>query len=114
MPGWSSSLAAELFDSTKKSGATVIAQKGGAGRAVGVSIKEVVEAMALDNGKLLPVSSKQTGTLGISDISLSLPTFVGRHGVNSVLAPAVSDDEKALLIKSSEALKATWAQVLAN
>lgn len=111
LPGWSDQLAAELFDATKKSGATVIAQKGGAGRAVGVSIKEVVEAMALDNGRLLPVSSLQTGTLGISDISLSLPTFVGRHGVRSVLAPAVSAHETELLGKSADALKATWAQV---
>lgn len=61
IPGFSDELGAELFDKTKKSGATVIAQKGGAGRAVGVSIKEVVEAIALDNGKLLPVSSAQTG-----------------------------------------------------
>lgn len=111
LPGWSTALASELFDATKKSGATVIAQKGGAGRAVGVSIKEVVEAMALDNGKLLPVSSLQAGTMGISGVALSLPTFVGRHGVRSVLVPAVSEDEKALLLKSADALKATWAQV---
>ena len=111
IPGFSSELGDELFQATKKSGATVIAQKGGAGRAVGVSIKEVVEAIALDNGKVLPVSSAQSGIFGISDISLSMPTVVGRAGVVSVWEPAVSDAEKDLLQKSGEALKATFAQV---
>lgn len=111
IPGFSQELGDELFDKTKKSGATVIAQKGGAGRAVGVSIKEVVEAIALNNGKLLPVSSAQNGIFGINDISLSLPTVVGRNGVVSVFEPAVSDKERELLQKSGEALKETYALV---
>ncbi len=111
IPGFTDELGAELFEKTKKSGATVIAQKGGAGRAVGVSIKEVVEAIALDNGKLLPVSSAQTGVMGISDISLSLPTVVGRAGAVSVWEPSVSDLERELLLKSAAALKETFALV---
>lgn len=111
IPGWSDSSADELFDATKKSGATVIAQKGGAGRAVGVSIKEVVEAIALDNRKLLPVSTAQNGVLGIKDISLSMPTVVGRKGAVAVWEPQASQEERDLLVKSSEALKATFAQV---
>lgn len=111
LPGFTQELGDQIFDATKKSGATVIAQKGGAGRAVGVSIKEVVEAIALDNGKMLPVSAAQNGKLGISDISLSLPTIVGRNGVVSILEPAVSDAERELLHKSAESLKATMAQV---
>ncbi|MCU0315378.1 MAG: lactate/malate dehydrogenase family protein [Fimbriimonadaceae bacterium] len=111
IPGYSDELGASIFEATKKSGATVIAQKGGAGRAVGVSIKAVVEAMFLDNGQLLPVSAVQSDKLGISDISLSLPTVVGRHGVVSVFEPHVSDSERELLHKSAESLKATWQQV---
>ena len=111
LPGFTQELGDQIFDATKKSGATVIAQKGGAGRAVGVSIKEVVEAIALDNGKMLPVSAAQNGKLGISDISLSLPTIVGRNGVVSILEPAVSDKERELLHKSAESLKATMAQL---
>lgn len=111
VPGYTDELGAQIFEATKKSGATVIAQKGGAGRAVGVSIKEVVEAIALNSEKLLPVSSAQTGTMGISDISLSLPTVVGRKGVHAVYEPHVSDLERELLHKSAEALKATLAQV---
>ncbi len=109
--GYSQEVANGIFDFTKKSGAEVIRLKGGAGRAVGVSIKEVVEAMALDNGALLPISSMQKGKLGIDGISLSLPTRVGRRGVVEVLEPVVSDAEREALLKSAEALKAVRAQI---
>ncbi len=100
-----------VFEFTRKSGAEVIRLKGGAGRAVGVSIKEVVEAIALNTEKVLPVSSWQKGTLGISDISLSLPTKVGRSGVIEVIEPAVNDTEREGLHKSAQSLKDVLAQI---
>ena len=100
-----------VFDFTKKSGAEVIKLKGGAGRAVGISIKEVVESIALDQEKILPVSAKQSGTLGISDVSLSLPTRVGRKGVMQIVTPVVTEAEKELLHASSDSLKAILRQL---
>ncbi len=100
-----------VFDFTRKSGAEVIRLKGGAGRAVGVSIREVVESIALNSEKLLPVSSWQQGTLGISDISLSLPTKVGRAGVVEVMEPAVNESEREGLHKSAQSLKDVLAQI---
>lgn len=100
-----------VFDFTRKSGAEVIRLKGGAGRAVGVSIKEVVEAIALDSDAVLPVSTKQTGCLGISDISLSMPTVVGKKGAKGTLTPAVNAKEQAGLDKSAESLKSILAQI---
>lgn len=111
LPGFNQTEADGIFDFTKKSGAEVIRLKGGAGRAVGVSIKVVVEAMALDNGQILPVSAVQNGKLGISDISLSLPTKVGRHGVVDILEPAVSEAEKEGLLKSAASLKDVFSQI---
>lgn len=100
-----------VFEFTRKSGAEVIRLKGGAGRAVGVSIKEVVEAIALDSEKILPVSTVQNGKLGISDIALSLPTKVGRKGTIEVLEPAVSEAEREGLHKSAQSLKDVLAQI---
>jgi L-lactate dehydrogenase len=110
-PGVTEQSVKDVFEFTRKSGAEVIRLKGGAGRAVGVSIKEVVEAIALDSHAILPVSSVQNGKLGISDISLSLPTVVGRHGVVEVVEPVVSSEEKELLHKSAASLKEIWAQI---
>ena len=111
LSGFSQAKGDEIFEATKKSGAEVIRLKGGAGRAVGVSIMEVVHAAALDSGALLPVSSMQTGNLGIKDVCLSLPTRVGRNGVVEVLEPKVSDAEKEGLLKSAESLASVWAQI---
>jgi L-lactate dehydrogenase len=111
VPGYTPDEVNAVFETTKKSGAEVIRLKGGAGRAVGVSIKVVVEAIAKDSDAILPVSSVQHGTLGISDIALSLPTRVGRVGVKSVLEPSVSVQEIEGLNKSAESLKATLALI---
>jgi L-lactate dehydrogenase len=101
----------DVFNFTKKSGAEVIRLKGGAGRAVGVSIKSVVEAIALDSESVLPVSSPQHGKLGISDISLSLPTKVGRAGVLEILEPTVSLEERESLHRSAASLKEVFSQI---
>jgi L-lactate dehydrogenase len=79
--GWNPQLAGELFTRTKGSGAEVIKKKGGAGFAVGIAIQEVIETIALDKRRVLPVSSVQKGCYGIRDVSLSVPTVVGRAGV---------------------------------
>lgn len=112
-PGVDAAKLAAVFDFTRKSGAEVIRLKGGAGRAVGVSIKEVVESIALDQDRVLPVSSVQTGTLGIEGIALSLPTVVGRHGVKSVMEPVVNDSEREGLQGSASSLKDVYAKVSA-
>lgn len=111
LPGFSDTKANEIFEQTKKSGAEVIRLKGGAGRAVGVSIAEVVHAIALDSGAMLPVSAMQHGALGISDVCLSLPTKVGRAGALDIVEPKVTDGEKDLLHKSAASLKEVWAQI---
>src|SRR6185369_7862279 len=57
-----------IFERTKGSGAEVIKRKGGAGWAVAVAIREVIHAVLLDKGALLPVSSLVQGRYGIDGI----------------------------------------------
>ena len=104
-------LHSSLARASARRGATDPPPEGGAGRAVGVSIKEVVECIALNRESVLPVSAHQNGKLGIRDISLSLPTKVGRRGAHEILEPAVSDAEKEGLLKSAQSLKDVWGQI---
>jgi len=71
----------EIFTRTKGSGAEVISKKGGAGFAVGIAIRDVIHSIALDQRRLLPISSVQEGCYGIRNVALSVPTVVGRDGV---------------------------------
>ncbi len=111
-PGWTPNLANELFTRTKGSGAEVIKKKGGAGFAVGLAIRDVIHAMALDSHRVLPVSSLQTGAYGIRDVCLSVPTVVGRRGVAGTLEIELWPKEVQSLRTSAGVLKQTIDAVL--
>src|SRR5262249_16537349 len=80
-PGFTPHVQKEVFEETKTAGATVIKLKGGSSFAVGLSIREVVETLALDRRRVLPVSTLQQRLYGIRDVCLSVPTVVGCGGV---------------------------------
>jgi len=111
-PGWNTALAGELFTRTKGSGAEVIKRKGGAGFAVGIAIRDVIEAMALDRRCLLPVSTVQNGCYGIRDVALSVPTLIGRQGVLEQMQIDYWPKEIQGLRASGAALRKTLDTVL--
>jgi L-lactate dehydrogenase len=111
-PGWTSSTADTLFARTRGSGAEVIKLKGGAGFAVGLAIREVVHAVALDQKRILPVSSLVSGTYGLRDVCISVPTVVGRGGVEAQLEIELWTKELSALRHSGQVLRETIDQVL--
>jgi L-lactate dehydrogenase len=111
-PGWSATLANQLFTRTRGSGAEVIKRKGGAGFAVGIAIRDVIESIALDRRCILPVCSVQYGCYGIRDVALSVPTVVGRTGVIDRLEVDLWPKEMQGLRLSSAALRKTLDNVL--
>ena len=100
-----------IFDFTKKSGAEVIRLKGGAGYAVGLAIKQVVDAIVLDKKAILPVSSLMQGYMGINDVCFSVPTAVGRSGAEKLVEIALSEEEKSALIRSADTLRETLKRI---
>lgn len=111
-PGWTPTLASQLFTRTRGSGAEVIKRKGGAGFAVGVAIRDVIEAIALDQRCVLPVSSVQSGCYGIRDVALSVPTVVGRGGVMERMEIELWPKEMQGMRTSGAALRKTLDVVL--
>ncbi len=101
----------QIFERTQKSGAEVISRKGGAGYAVGVAIREVIDSIALDRRRILPVSSRINGAYGIRDISISVPTVVGRAGVIDHIELELWPKELQGLQSSAKALKDTRAKI---
>jgi len=101
----------QLFERTRGSGAEVIRRKGGAGWAVGLGIAEVIHSIALDRRQLLPVSTRMTGQYGVREVCYSLPTVVGRQGVEPALALELWPKEITALQAGARALEATWQKV---
>jgi L-lactate dehydrogenase len=100
-----------VFERTKGSGAEVIKKKGGAGWAVGIAIRDVVHAVLLDQGALLPVSSLVQGAFEIRDICLSVPTIIGRVGIQKHMEIKLWPKETLALQQSARTLKDTLAKV---
>ena len=111
-PGWSPVLANQLFTRTRGSGAEVIKRKGGAGFAVGIAIRDVIEAIGLDRRCVLPVSSVQNGCYGVRDVALSVPTVVGRVGVVNRMEVDLWPKEVQGIRASGAALRKTLDTVL--
>ncbi|MGW8258209.1 MAG: lactate dehydrogenase, partial [Thermoguttaceae bacterium] len=110
-PRWNQTVADELFRRTKASGAEVIQKKGGAGFAVGLAIAELVHAIVLDSRRILPVSTVQHGAYGLRDVAISVPTIIGRSGVQGIVENALSQDELQALENSADVLRQTLRSV---
>jgi L-lactate dehydrogenase len=102
-----------VFERTKGSGAEVIKRKGGAGWAVAIAIRDVVHAVRLDTKALLPVSSLLQGAYDIRGVCLSVPSIVGRGGVEKHVEIKLWPKELTALQQSARALKQTLANVKA-
>lgn len=112
-PGFTTKLGADIFQRAKTSGAEMIKKKTGAGFAVGVSIAEVIHAVALDSKRVLPVSTVQSGCYGLRDVALSVPTVVGRAGAEATLEIDLWPKEVQALKASAAVLHKTLGDVLA-
>jgi L-lactate dehydrogenase len=113
-PGYTQKLGQDTFIRAKTSGAEMIKKKTGAGYAVGVSIAEVVHAIALDSKRILPISSVQRGCYGLRDVALSVPTIVGRDGAEQPLEIELWPKEVQALKRSGAILQETLSKVLAG
>ncbi len=112
-PGWSHALAEKIFARTKASGAECLSKKGGAGFAVGIAIRDVIHSIALDQRRILPVSTVQDGACyGIRDVSISVPTMVGRAGAVQRIEVELWPKELQGLRASAAAIKPTLDAVL--
>ncbi len=111
-PGYSPALVQEVEKRTRGSGAEVIQKKGGAGFAVGIAIRDVVHSVALDQRRLLPVSSLQTGAYGLRDVCISVPTAMGSQGVLGTVEIDLWPKEKMALQASGRVLRETIDKVL--
>jgi L-lactate dehydrogenase len=100
-----------VFERTRGSGAEVIKKKGGAGWAVGIAIRDVIHAVLLNKRALLPVSSLVQGAYGLRDVCLSIPSVVGRKGVEEHIEIKLWPKEQMGLQQSAKALRDTFVKV---
>src|SRR5579872_5950102 len=97
----------EIFQSTRDAAYHIIERKGATYYAVAAGILRIVEAILRNQKTVLSVSSLVTDYYGISDICLSLPSVVGRGGIEKVLHVELDEAEVRNLKHSANVLKDT-------
>jgi L-lactate dehydrogenase len=113
-PGFTPALGQQAFEDTKTAGAQLIKLKGGSSMAVGHSIREVVESLARDSRRVLPVSTLQQGLYGVRDVCLSVPTIVGCGGCRQQVELALTPKERLGIQQSARVLREIIEQVEAR
>src|SRR5215203_2120710 len=110
-PNFNATAQQKIFERTKTSGAEAIKLKGGAGYAVGLTIAEVIHPIALNQPKVLPVSTQLTGEYGIRGTCTSVPTLVGRGGVLKRYEIELWPREASGIQAGAKSLDATYARI---
>lgn len=111
LDGFNGTVQQRIFDRTKGGGAEAIKLKGGAGWAVALSIAEVIHPIALNQPKVLPISTQLTGEYGINGTCTSLPTMVNRSGVVKRYEVELWPREISGLQSGAKQLDATYGQI---
>ncbi|MDQ2997388.1 MAG: L-lactate dehydrogenase [Chloroflexota bacterium] len=100
-----------IFEQTRTAAYEIIKRKHATYYAIGLGLLTIVEAILRDQHTVLTVSSPINGSYGVDGISLSLPTIVGRQGIEGVLALPLSDAELEAFQRSAQLLKERLAQL---
>ena len=74
-------------------------------------VLSIVEAVLRDQHTVMTVSSPLSGQYGVEGISISMPTIVGRGGVEEVLNLPLSELELQAFQKSAQTLKDRLAEI---
>ncbi len=91
----------EIEEEVGHANITIIEGIGASQYGIGIVSARLAEAVLRDEGAVFPVGSYQSDY----DISLSLPSVIGRSGVVRTLPPQMSDEESQALEHSAEVLR---------
>jgi L-lactate dehydrogenase len=86
---------------------TIIEGTGASQLGIGMVTARIAEAILRDERAVIPIGSFNPKY----QVTLSLPSVVGRHGVNQIFEPEMTDEERQGLQHSAEVLRNTVARM---
>jgi malate dehydrogenase len=102
-----------IVERTRNGGAEIVGflKTGSAYYAPSAAAVEMVEAIALDRRRLLPCSAWLQGEFGLRDVFCGVPCLLGRGGLERIVEITLTEQERAELHKSAEAVRSMQAVV---
>lgn len=95
----------EIAERVKDSAYEIISKKQATYYGIAMAVKRICECIIKDEKSILPISSIQHGNYGIEGIALSMPTVVGKEGVETHVPIALNEEETGLLKRSADTLR---------
>jgi malate dehydrogenase len=97
---------AALVDRTAKGGGEIVTLLGtSAWYAPGAAAAQMVDAIMLDEKRVLPCTAYLEGEYGIRGLYMGAPVKLGRGGVEEVVELELTDEERAALSASADAVR---------
>jgi malate dehydrogenase len=97
---------AELVARTAKGGGELVTLLGtSAWYAPGAAAAQMVDAIMLDEKRVLPCTAYLEGEYGIEDLYMGVPVKLGAAGIEEIIELDLSEDEQRLLHESAEAVR---------
>lgn len=101
-----------IAQTVKNSAYEIIEKKGATYYGIAMSVRRICEAIVRDEKAILCVSSLQNNNHGVSGVTLSMPTIVGKDGIETTVPIELSEEEEKALQKSAETLKEVLVEAL--
>ena len=95
----------EIFAQVRDAAYEIIKRKGATYYAIGLALVKILSCILRDEHSLLTVSSVLHGEYGFSGIALSMPTILGRGGVERVVPFPLNETEMEGLRKSAAIIR---------
>ena len=97
---------ATMVERTRKGGGEIVELLGtSAWYAPGAAVAEMVDAIALDQKRLLPCTAYLDGEYGIDGLYIGVPVTLGASGVEEIVELDLTEDERAELERSADAVR---------
>ncbi len=95
------------IDRTRKGGAEIVGllKTGSAFYAPSAAVAEMVDAIILDQKRILPCAALLTGQFGINDLYVGVPVKLGAGGIEQILEIKLTAAEQAALENSAAAVQ---------
>jgi malate dehydrogenase len=95
-----------MVERTRKGGGEVVKLLGtSAWYAPGAAVAQMIDAVALDQKRVLPCTAYLEGEYGIEGLYIGVPVKLGAGGVEEIVELDLSDEERAELTRSADAVR---------
>ncbi len=94
-----------LYEDVRDSAYRIIERKGATYYGIAMAVARIAECIVKDERAILPVSVELQGEYGLTDLALSIPSVIGKNGIEKVLEIPLSEEENARLLDSADQLK---------